>query len=99
MARCIEEGLVSGQRLAADASLIQADANRQNSAPQSEWEPDKIDPSDAPPPLGNIWKHWMMKPSAQPVRWSQSSLPIPIPHRSGLEHAAVLPILSIPQTI
>ena len=48
VARCIEEGLVSGQRLAADASLIQADANRQNSAPQSEWEPDKIDPSDAP---------------------------------------------------
>lgn len=48
VARCIEEGLVSGQRFAADASLIQADANRQNSAPQSEWEPDKIDPSDAP---------------------------------------------------
>lgn len=48
VARCIEEGLVSGQRLAADASLIQADANRQNSTPQSEWEPDKIDPSDAP---------------------------------------------------
>ena len=48
VARCIEEGLVSGQRLAADASLIQADANRQNSTPQAEWEPDKIDPSDAP---------------------------------------------------
>lgn len=48
VARCIEEGLVSGQRLAADASLIQADANRQNSTPQSEWKADKIDPSDAP---------------------------------------------------
>ncbi len=48
MARCIEEGLVSGQRLAADASLIQADANRQNSIPQADWEPDKIDPADAP---------------------------------------------------
>ena len=48
VARCIEEGLASGQRFAADASLIQADANRQNSSPQSEWEPDKIDPADAP---------------------------------------------------
>ncbi|UES60175.1 transposase (plasmid) [Roseibium aggregatum] len=48
VARCIEEGLVSGQRLAADASLIQADANRQNSTPQSEWAPGGIDPSGAP---------------------------------------------------
>ena len=48
VARCIEEGLASGQRFAADASLIQADANRQNSSPQSEWEPDKINPEDAP---------------------------------------------------
>ncbi len=48
VARCIEEGLASGQRLAADASLIQADANRRNSAPQSEWDPEKIDPVDAP---------------------------------------------------
>jgi len=36
VARCIEEGLVSGQRFAVDASLIEADANRQNSSSQSE---------------------------------------------------------------
>ena len=48
VARCIEEGLASGQRLAADASLIQADANRQNSTPQADWEPGQIDPCDAP---------------------------------------------------
>lgn len=47
VARCIKEGLASGQRLAADASLIQADANRQSSTPQADWEQDKIDPSDA----------------------------------------------------
>ncbi|SEK44238.1 Transposase domain [Pacificibacter marinus] len=29
--RCIADGLVSGQRLAADAGLIEADANKQNS--------------------------------------------------------------------
>ena len=48
VARCIEEGLVSGQRLAVDASLIEADTNRQNSSSQSEWEVDKINPEDAP---------------------------------------------------
>lgn len=36
VARCIEEGLVSGQRMAVDASLIEADANKQNSAPKEE---------------------------------------------------------------
>ncbi|OBY25013.1 hypothetical protein A9D60_07225 [Leisingera sp. JC1] len=48
VARCIEEGLASGQRFAADASLIQADANRQNSSPQDDWEPATLDPADAP---------------------------------------------------
>lgn len=46
--RCIEEGLASGQRFAADASLIQADANRQNSSPQQDWAPEKIKPEEAP---------------------------------------------------
>ncbi len=31
VARCLADGLVSGHRLAADASLIEADANKQNS--------------------------------------------------------------------
>ncbi|MFW8596488.1 IS1182 family transposase [Cribrihabitans neustonicus] len=48
VARCIEEGLASGQRFAADASLIQADANRQNSSPKADWAPEKITPEDAP---------------------------------------------------
>lgn len=48
VARCIAEGLASGQRLAADASLIQADANRQNSTPQTDWHPASINPEDAP---------------------------------------------------
>ncbi|MFW8636095.1 IS1182 family transposase [Cribrihabitans pelagius] len=48
VARCIEEGLASGQRFTADASLIQADANRQNSSPQADWAPEKITPEDAP---------------------------------------------------
>ena len=48
VARCIEEGLVSGQRLAVDASLIEADSNRQNSSPIADWTTDMIDPQHAP---------------------------------------------------
>ena len=46
--RCIAEGLVSGQRMAVDASLIEADANKQNSTPKEEWDVARIDPADAP---------------------------------------------------
>ncbi len=35
--RCIAEGLVGGEGFAVDASMIKADANRQRSAPGSEW--------------------------------------------------------------
>ena len=48
VARCIAEGLVNGQRFAADASLIEADANKQNSTPKEEWNAGQIDPADAP---------------------------------------------------
>ena len=48
VARCIAEGLVSGQRFAADASLIEADANKQNSTAREDWDQGTIDPSDAP---------------------------------------------------
>jgi transposase len=48
VARCIEEGLVSGQRMAIDASLIEADANKQNSTAKEEWDASRIDPADAP---------------------------------------------------
>jgi len=48
VARCIAEGLVSGQRFAIDASLIEADANKQNSTPKEDWDHSAIDPADAP---------------------------------------------------
>ena len=37
MASCIAAGLVGGEGFAVDASLIEADANRQRSVPGSEW--------------------------------------------------------------
>jgi transposase len=48
VARCIAEGLVSGQRFAADASLIEADANKQNSTAKEDWYLTSIIPEDAP---------------------------------------------------
>lgn len=48
VARCIEEGLASGQRMAVDASLIEADANKQNSTPKEEWDASSINAVDAP---------------------------------------------------
>jgi len=48
VARCIADGLVSGQRFAADASLIEADANKQNSTPKEDWDATTINPEDAP---------------------------------------------------
>jgi len=46
--RCIKEGLASGESFAVDASLIEADANKQRSTPRAEWDPAAIDPEDAP---------------------------------------------------
>ena len=48
VARCIEEDLVSGQRIANDASLIEADTNKQNSTLIEEWDAAGIYPADAP---------------------------------------------------
>jgi transposase len=48
VARCITEGLVSGQRMAVDASLIEADANKQFSASKEEWDTERIDVNAAP---------------------------------------------------
>ncbi len=48
VARCVEEGLVGGNIFAADASIIRADANKQNSTPKEEWNPDSLDPETVP---------------------------------------------------
>ncbi len=44
--RCMAEGLVGGEGFAVDASLIQADANKQRSLPSDEWDVNDI-PDDA----------------------------------------------------
>jgi len=48
VARCIKEGLVGGQGFAADASLITADVQKQNSSNPEDWEDRAVKPEDAP---------------------------------------------------
>jgi len=48
VARCMSEGLVGGEIFATDASIIRADANKQNSTPKDEWEPDSLDLNAVP---------------------------------------------------
>ncbi|EEE35423.1 putative transposase [Rhodobacteraceae bacterium KLH11] len=48
VARCFAEDLVSGQRIAIDASLIEAEATKQYSASQEEWDAEQIDVDTAP---------------------------------------------------
>jgi transposase len=47
VARCIAEGVVGGERFATDASLIEADVNKQNSTAKEDWDLDKINPETA----------------------------------------------------
>lgn len=51
--RCMAEGLVGGEGFAVDASLIEADANRQRGVPGSEWRaPEVASPSTISAPIG-----------------------------------------------
>ncbi len=54
--RCIDEGLVGGEGFAVDASLIQADANKQRSVPGSER-----DPADIPPDAKQVVKDYLAR--------------------------------------
>ncbi|MGI9364035.1 MAG: transposase, partial [Rhizobiaceae bacterium] len=48
VARCIKEGLVGGEVFATDASIIRADANKQNSTQKEEWDASSLDPDAVP---------------------------------------------------
>ena len=46
--RCMAEGLVGGEGFAVDASLIEADANKQRSIPGDEWRAQDLAPMPQP---------------------------------------------------
>ena len=48
VARCVEESVVGGEIFATDASIIEADANKQNSTRKEDWDPASLKPEDAP---------------------------------------------------
>ena len=48
VARCMAEGLVGGEVFATDASIIRADANKQNSTPKEDWDPSELDRNAVP---------------------------------------------------
>jgi hypothetical protein len=71
VAACITAGLVGGEGFAVDASLIEADANRSRSIPDSEWNKD-IDPERASRAVKSTWRRWTMPLMARPRRSSPS---------------------------
>ena len=94
VARCIADGLVSGQRFAADASLIEADANKQNSTPKEDWDTSTITPQNA---SRTVREYLVVLDDAAFGAGSEVELnshSIPIPPASGLLHAKGL--LSLP---
>ena len=65
--RCIAEGLVGEDGFAVDASLIEADANRQRSIPGSDWKGSGT-PRRPPVSCARTWRPSMLLPGAlQPM--------------------------------
>jgi transposase len=103
VARCIAEGLVSGQRFAADASLIHRSAGHCEAMsreaapmPTSRTRPRRKTGTRQPSTrmmrhaqFGNIWRFWMMQPLARPRASSPSSRPTPTRPASGRQRATV----------
>jgi hypothetical protein len=63
--RCVEEGLVSGQRFAVDANLIEADTNRQNSTAKKNGNQTRSNQKMHLVLFVNIWRHWDDEPLLQ----------------------------------
>jgi transposase len=93
VARCIDGGLVSGQRFAADASLIEADANKQNSTPKEDWDSSAIKPENAR--CASISTSLMTPLLVQLLRWSPSSHRTRILPANGPQPARALHSLPI----
>jgi hypothetical protein len=113
VARCIQEGLVSGQRMAIDASLIHRPAGycvamsrEVKQMPTSRTRrPKKIGARQTsirpmlPARFASISTRWTRPLLVPPVRFSQSSRPIPTRPANGQPHAKGQHSLAIPTTI
>ena len=95
---CIAAGLVGGEGFAVDASLIQADANKQRSIAGQDWHRER-DPARSSRAVKEYLatlddKAW----GARPATWSRSSSRHPIPRHSGPEHTKDRHFLLTPTT-
>ena len=95
VARCIEEGPVSGRRMAIDASSIEADANKRNPTPKEHWDAAGIDLADAPALCASTPTRWMRPRLGPPARRGRGSPPIPIRRANGRLLAKALRSLAI----
>src|SRR5205807_4777680 len=94
---CIAAGLVGGEGFAVDASLIQADANKQRSIAGQDWHKDR-DPKSASRAVKEYWRRWMIRRGAPQATSSQSSSRHPIRRPNGLEltrarHSSLTPTI------
>jgi len=97
--RCIADGLVSGQRLLADASLIETDANKQNSTPKEDWNRSAIDPNDASRAVKEYLDVLDDAAFGAASEVEPKLRPNPTTQASGRQHAKVLRSLAFRQTI
>jgi IS5 family transposase len=81
---CIAAGLVGGEGFAVDASLIQADANKQRSIAGQDWRRDR-DPARSSRAVKSIWRRSTIRRGALPVTLCRSSSRHPTPRRNGPE--------------
>ena len=94
---CIAAGLVGGEGFAVDASLIQADANRQRSIAGQDWRRDR-DPARSSRAVKEYLATLDDTARAPPAMLSRSSFRRPIPRRSGPEltrgrHSSLTPTI------
>ena len=95
---CIAAGLVGGEGFAVDASLIQADANKQRSIAGQDWHRDR-DPARSSRAVKSIWRPSTIRPGVPPARLFRSSSHHPIPRPSGLARIRDRHSLLTPTTI
>ena len=94
VARCMKEGIVGGEAFAVDASMIVADAYRRRGVPRSRTSIRR--------PIGrsrNIFRFWMMRPSAGRRRSSRSRSRRPIQRPATLRRPTLPRFTPTPTTI
>ena len=92
--RCIDQGLVGGESFAVDASLIKADANRQNGIEGEKGLPHTLRAVQST----SIWPFWTMQHLEPRARSFRSSSLRPIRQHAGLAPMADRRSLLIPPT-